>query len=200
MRRDVSAVGANGKPNRWALTGDATDRRRRIPRHCALLLAALLASGVLTSCDWRGIANVPLPVGHGTGAGHMTIYVQMPDTLALNTNSRVRVADVWVGTVRDDQAEELDRDPDVGRRSVRAAAGQRDREDRPDQLAGHAAHRAGRAAQPVAAAVAERRHHPAEELLGLPHHRTDVGQHRGHPHRRWHPEPRRDSDRDSQCP
>jgi len=27
--------------------------------------------------------------------------VQMPDTLALNTNSRVRVADVWVGTVRD---------------------------------------------------------------------------------------------------
>ena len=31
----------------------------------------------------------------------MTIYVQMPDTLALNTNSRVRVADVWVGTVRD---------------------------------------------------------------------------------------------------
>jgi len=31
----------------------------------------------------------------------MTIYVQMPDTLALNTNSRVRAADVWVGTVRD---------------------------------------------------------------------------------------------------
>ncbi|OMC20601.1 virulence factor Mce family protein [Mycobacterium sp. SP-6446] len=55
----------------------------------------------LTSCAWRGIANVPLPVGRGTGAGHMTIYVQVPDTLALNTNSRVRVADVWVGTVRD---------------------------------------------------------------------------------------------------
>jgi phospholipid/cholesterol/gamma-HCH transport system substrate-binding protein len=30
----------------------------------------------------------------------MTIYVQTPDTLALNTNSRVRVADVFVGTVR----------------------------------------------------------------------------------------------------
>lgn len=43
---------------------------------------------------------MPLPVGHGTGSDHMTIYVQMPDTLALNTNSRVRVADVWVGTVR----------------------------------------------------------------------------------------------------
>jgi phospholipid/cholesterol/gamma-HCH transport system substrate-binding protein len=30
----------------------------------------------------------------------MTIYVQMPDTLALNVNSRVRVADVFVGSVK----------------------------------------------------------------------------------------------------
>jgi len=64
-------------------------------------LALLLAAAALTSCTWRGIANVPLPIGRGTGSGHLTIYVQMPDTLALNTNSRVRVADVWVGTVRD---------------------------------------------------------------------------------------------------
>jgi phospholipid/cholesterol/gamma-HCH transport system substrate-binding protein len=64
-------------------------------------LVCLLTAAVLTSCNWRGIANVPLPIGRGTGPGHMTIYVQMPDTLALNTNSRVRVADVWVGTVRD---------------------------------------------------------------------------------------------------
>ncbi len=63
-------------------------------------LAAALTAVRLTSCGWRGIANVPLPVGRGTGADHLTIYVQMPDTLALNTNSRVRVADVWVGTVR----------------------------------------------------------------------------------------------------
>lgn len=62
---------------------------------------AVVMALVLSSCAWRGIANVPLPVGRGTGAGHMTIYVQVPDTLALNTNSRVRVADVWVGTVRD---------------------------------------------------------------------------------------------------
>src|SRR6201993_3195314 len=63
---------------------------------------AVLGMGglVLTSCGWRGIANVPIPGGTGTGAGHMTIYVQMPDTLALNANSRVRVADVFVGTVR----------------------------------------------------------------------------------------------------
>jgi phospholipid/cholesterol/gamma-HCH transport system substrate-binding protein len=64
-------------------------------------LVLLVAAMLLTSCNWRGIANMPLPVGRGTGSDHMTIYVQMPDTLALNTNSRVRVADVWVGTVRD---------------------------------------------------------------------------------------------------
>ena len=83
MRRGVSAVG------RLIVGGGR--------RGLVFLLAAL----VLVSCDWRGIANLPLPVGRGTGSKHLTIYVQMPDTLALNTNSRVRVADVWVGTVRD---------------------------------------------------------------------------------------------------
>ncbi len=70
-------------------------------RGLVFVLAFLLVPVVLTSCTWRGIANVPLPIGRGAGSDHMTIYVQMPDTLALNTNSRVRVADVWVGTVRD---------------------------------------------------------------------------------------------------
>jgi len=64
-------------------------------------LVLLAAAAVMTSCTWRGIANVPLPIGRATGPNHMTIYVQVPDTLALNTNSRVRAADVWVGTVRD---------------------------------------------------------------------------------------------------
>jgi virulence factor Mce-like protein len=64
-------------------------------------LALLVAAITLTSCaSWHGIANVPMPGGPGTGAGSYTIYVQMPDTLALNDNSRVRVADVFVGTVR----------------------------------------------------------------------------------------------------
>jgi phospholipid/cholesterol/gamma-HCH transport system substrate-binding protein len=59
------------------------------------------AAVVLTSCgSWKGISNVPLPGGPGTGSEHTTIYVQMPDTLALNVNSRVRVADVYVGRVR----------------------------------------------------------------------------------------------------
>jgi phospholipid/cholesterol/gamma-HCH transport system substrate-binding protein len=55
---------------------------------------------VLTSCGWKGIANVPLNLGPGSQKGSETIYVQVPDTLALNVNSRVRVADVFVGTVR----------------------------------------------------------------------------------------------------
>lgn len=60
-----------------------------------------VAAVVLTSCgSWKGIANVPLPVGPGSGSDKMTVYVQMPDTLALNVNSRVRVADVFVGSVK----------------------------------------------------------------------------------------------------
>ena len=69
----------------------------RIARRAGASLAAAL---VLTSCGWQGIANVPLPGGPGSGSEGMTIYVQMPDTLALNVNSRVRVADVFVGSVK----------------------------------------------------------------------------------------------------
>lgn len=63
-------------------------------------LALGVTATVLSSCGWQGIANVPLPIGPGSQKGSQTIYVQIPDTLALNTNSRVRVADVFVGTVR----------------------------------------------------------------------------------------------------
>ena len=71
-------------------------------RHWAWQGLVLLGAAVaLTSCaSWRGIANVPMPGGPGSGPGSYTVYVQMADTLALNTNSRVRVADVFVGTVR----------------------------------------------------------------------------------------------------
>jgi phospholipid/cholesterol/gamma-HCH transport system substrate-binding protein len=55
----------------------------------------------LSSCaQWRGIANVPIPGGPGTGSGAYTVYVQMPDTLGLTPNSKVMVADVYVGQVR----------------------------------------------------------------------------------------------------
>ena len=70
----------------------------KVARRTVALSAVAL---VLSSCgSWKGIANVPLPGGPGTGGDKMTIYVQMPDTLALNVNSRVRVADVYVGRVR----------------------------------------------------------------------------------------------------
>lgn len=82
-------------------------RRIRLPKKVApkkvgLRLAVLAAATLmLTSCgQWRGIANVPLPGGPGTQSGHTTLYVQMPETLALNANSRVRVRDVFVGRVR----------------------------------------------------------------------------------------------------
>ena len=76
-------------------------RRSPIRRRIWQLAVLLTASLVLSSCSsWRGIASVPIPGGPGSGPGSYTVYVQMPDTLALNNNSRVLVADVFVGTVR----------------------------------------------------------------------------------------------------
>src|SRR6202453_756594 len=70
--------------------------RHRAWQGLALPLAAL----VLSSCGWRGISNVPIPGGPGSGAGSYTVYVQVPDTLAINGNSKVMVADVFVGSIR----------------------------------------------------------------------------------------------------
>jgi phospholipid/cholesterol/gamma-HCH transport system substrate-binding protein len=70
--------------------------RHRAWQGLALLVAAL----VLSSCGWRGISNVSLPGGPGSGGGSYTVYVQMPDTLAINGNSKVMVADVFVGSIR----------------------------------------------------------------------------------------------------
>ena len=70
--------------------------RRRAWQGLVLLVAAL----ALSSCGWRGLPNVPIPGGPGTGAGSYTVYVQVPDTLAINGNSKVMVADVYVGSIR----------------------------------------------------------------------------------------------------
>jgi phospholipid/cholesterol/gamma-HCH transport system substrate-binding protein len=75
---------------------------RNWSRIASRALALVMVALVLSSCgSWQGIANVPLPGGPGTSSNKMTIYVQMPETLALNVNSRVRVADVYVGRVRE---------------------------------------------------------------------------------------------------
>ena len=125
----------------------------RIARRAAALLAVAL---VLTSCGWRGIANVPLPGGPGTGSNKMTIYVQMPDTLALNVNSRVRVADVYVGRVRSIELKNwvatltLDLEPGVKLpQNTLAKIGQ-------TSLLGSPARATRPAAESVAAAVEER--------------------------------------------
>jgi phospholipid/cholesterol/gamma-HCH transport system substrate-binding protein len=79
----------------------ARTMRRTLSRIAVRTVALATVALVLSSCgSWKGISNVPLPGGPGTSSDRMTIYVQMPDTLALNVNSRVRVADVFVGRVR----------------------------------------------------------------------------------------------------
>ncbi|WP_287035184.1 MCE family protein [Mycobacterium sp.] len=74
---------------------------RRIKCAGRQALALLAIALTLSSCaQWRGIANVPIPGGPGSGSGTYTVNVQMPDTLALTPNSKVMVADVYVGRVR----------------------------------------------------------------------------------------------------
>ncbi|WP_301122539.1 MCE family protein [Mycolicibacterium fortuitum] len=72
-------------------------------RHAAWRGVTLLAVTLsLSACsEWRGIANVPIPGGPGSGSGATVVYVQMPDTLGLTPNSRVLIADVYVGRVRE---------------------------------------------------------------------------------------------------
>src|SRR6476620_4358627 len=93
---------------------------RKWSRIASRAVALVTVALVLSSCgSWKGIANVPLPGGPGTGGQKMTVYVQMPDTLALNVNSRVRVSDVYVGRVRSIELKNwvatltLDLQPDV---------------------------------------------------------------------------------------
>jgi phospholipid/cholesterol/gamma-HCH transport system substrate-binding protein len=96
--RGVSAMRAKSPANGSAPRALLLARliRHRAWQGLALLLVALVGS----SCGWRGIANVAVPGGPGSGAGSYTIYVQVPDTLAININSKVMVADVTVGTIR----------------------------------------------------------------------------------------------------
>ncbi len=90
-----------------------------------------------------------MPGGPGSGAGSYTVYVQMPDTLALNDNSRVRVADVFVGTVRGITLKNWVATLSAESGQERQITQKRHRQDRADQPAGFSACGAGRATQPV---------------------------------------------------
>jgi phospholipid/cholesterol/gamma-HCH transport system substrate-binding protein len=95
----MSGVAVRSKPNRPALT--ALRAANALIRHRAWQgMVLLVIALVLSSCGWRGISNVAIPGGPGDGSGAYTIYVQVPDTLAINGNSKVMVADVFVGSIR----------------------------------------------------------------------------------------------------
>jgi phospholipid/cholesterol/gamma-HCH transport system substrate-binding protein len=94
VSRTMSAAGAKRPANGWALSARVI--RRKTWQGLVLLVIALVGS----SCGWRGISNVAIPGGPGSGAGSYTIYVQVPDTLAINGNSKVMVADVFVGSIK----------------------------------------------------------------------------------------------------
>jgi phospholipid/cholesterol/gamma-HCH transport system substrate-binding protein len=74
----------------------------RIRGGAGRVLTVLALTLTVSSCaQWHGIADVAIPGGPGTGPGSYTVYVQMPDTLGLTPNSKVMVADVYVGQVRE---------------------------------------------------------------------------------------------------
>src|SRR5579875_4116309 len=78
----------------------ATSAVRVMRRGCWRALVLLVAALVLSSCGWKGISNVSIPGGPGSGSSSYIVYVQVPDTLAINGNSKVMVADVFVGSIK----------------------------------------------------------------------------------------------------
>jgi phospholipid/cholesterol/gamma-HCH transport system substrate-binding protein len=68
-------------------------------RAAALSLVTALAV-TLAGCGWRGANSLPIPGTEGKGAGAFEVQAQLPDVLNIQQNSRVRVGDVTVGSVR----------------------------------------------------------------------------------------------------
>ncbi|AGC60513.1 MCE family lipoprotein LprK [Mycobacterium liflandii 128FXT] len=98
----MSVMGAIGKSKQSAARR-GVGAMRAVSRRAWQGLALLMVALVLSSCGWRGISNVAIPGAPGTGKGSYTVYVQVPDTLAINGNSKVMVADVPVGSIRNIQ-------------------------------------------------------------------------------------------------
>jgi phospholipid/cholesterol/gamma-HCH transport system substrate-binding protein len=69
---------------------------RRIAAAAVLSVAVAVTSGC---ADWRGLNTLPMPGTQGHGPGSFVITAQMPDVDNIQPNSRVRFADVTVGTV-----------------------------------------------------------------------------------------------------
>lgn len=73
-------------------------RTASLRRFIAAVTVAVAACA-LSGCQWRGLNSIPLPGTQGRGGDAFVIQAQMPDITNLQPNSRVRVADVTVGTV-----------------------------------------------------------------------------------------------------
>lgn len=63
------------------------------------VVAAVTACALSGCASWRGLNTMPMPGTKGDGPGSFVITAQMPDVNNIQPNSRVRVADVTVGTV-----------------------------------------------------------------------------------------------------
>jgi phospholipid/cholesterol/gamma-HCH transport system substrate-binding protein len=71
-------------------------------RRAVMTLAALACVLAMPGCSlsgWHGLNSLSMPGTKGDGPGSFQIQAQMPDVNNIQPNSRVRVADVTVGTV-----------------------------------------------------------------------------------------------------
>lgn len=55
----------------------------------------------MSGCGWQGVNSLPIPGTEGDGPGSFVIQAEMADVTNIQPNSRVRVADIDVGTVSD---------------------------------------------------------------------------------------------------
>lgn len=68
-------------------------------RRGAAILAVGIAAATLSGCGWKGLNSVNLPGTKGAGAGSYKVRIQMADVRNLQSNARVRLDDVPVGSV-----------------------------------------------------------------------------------------------------
>jgi phospholipid/cholesterol/gamma-HCH transport system substrate-binding protein len=71
-------------------------------RRLASALVTLVMLGGASGCalrDWHGLNTLPMPGTKGDGPGAFVVQAQLPDVNNIQPNSRVRVADVTVGTI-----------------------------------------------------------------------------------------------------
>lgn len=74
-------------------------KRLRWRRVLACSAVVIFAAGMTGCGDWHGLNSLPMPGTQGDGPGSFVIHAQLPDVNNIQPNSRVRVADVNVGTV-----------------------------------------------------------------------------------------------------